>query len=124
MSDSSPQNRSLRILLVEDESLLAMTLEDILEDLGHRLVGVASRIAKALHLARTAELDFAILDVNIDGQLSYPVAEILRARGIPFVFTTGYGAQGIDPGFRDAPVLAKPFTRAEIMQALERAATS
>jgi CheY-like chemotaxis protein len=124
MSDSSSQNRSLRVLLVEDESLLAMTLEDMLEELGHRLVGVATRIAKAMQLAHHAELDFAILDVNIDGQPSYPVAEILQARGIAFVFTTGYGAQGIHANFRDAPVLAKPFTRAEMMEVLESVTAS
>lgn len=117
------QSRGLRILLVEDESLLLMMLEDTLAELGHEVVAVASRVATAMQLAQTAEVDLAILDINIDGEPSYPVAEILTARCIPFLFTTGYGAQGIDANFRDAPVLTKPFTRSDIEEALAQFAS-
>ena len=61
----------------------------------------------------------AIVDVNLDGQPSYPIAEILKGRGVPFVFATGYGSKGIDPNFVDSPVLAKPFVKAEFEKVLE-----
>ena len=110
--------RGLRILLVEDEMLVAMNMEDMLLDLGHELAGVASRLAPALELAREAAFDAAILDVNLAGERSFPVAALLAGRGIPFLFATGYGIGGVDPEWRDRPVLQKPFRQNELAAAI------
>jgi CheY-like chemotaxis protein len=98
----------LRILLVEDEMMLAMMLEDMLTDLGYRVV-LAGRIAKAVQLAASEAIDGAILDMNVAGESVYPVAQELRTRGIPFIFATGYGPQGVDPRYQSSPVLTKPY---------------
>ena len=111
--------RRLRVLIVEDEMLVAMNIEDMLLDLGHEVAGLASRLGAALALAEEAEFDAAMLDVNLAGENSFPVAERLAARGIPFLFATGYGVQGIEERFRDRPILQKPFRAAELAQALE-----
>jgi CheY-like chemotaxis protein len=111
----------LRILLVEDEALIAMLIEDALETLGCTLVAVATNLTDALAKAASLEFDIAILDVNLNGQPVFPVAELLAARGAPFVFSTGYGAAGVPDAFAAAPVLAKPFEQADIAQALAAA---
>ncbi|WP_029011231.1 response regulator [Azospirillum halopraeferens] len=108
----------LRVLLVEDEAMVAMMLEDMLGDLGCRIIGPAASVAAALELAADPALDGAILDVNVGGEPIYPVAEALTARGIPFVFTTGYGAADIDARFADAPALQKPFSPPSLYDAL------
>lgn len=109
---------SARILIVEDEMTIAMMLEDMLDALGHHAVAVAARLPQALELAKTCEFDLAILDVNLDGQTSFPVAATLRQRKIPFLFATGYGTAGIDPDYADARVLKKPFLMAELGEAV------
>ncbi|ASW07939.1 response regulator [Rhizobium sp. 11515TR] len=101
--------KKLRIFVVEDEVLLATWMEDILVDLGHEIAAVASQLPEGCEIARSGEFDLAILDVNLNGQPSYPIAEILRERGIPFVFATGYGGTGLDPAFNNVPTLAKPY---------------
>jgi CheY-like chemotaxis protein len=106
--------RRLRILVVEDEMLVAMNIEDMLLDLGHEVAGIASRLAPALSLAGEASLDAAMLDVNLAGENSFPVADVLAARGIPFVFATGYGLQGIEERYRDRPLLQKPFRASDL----------
>ena len=108
----------LRILIVEDEMLVAMNVEDMLLDLGHEVAGIASRLAPALALAKEAEIDAAILDVNLAGEQSFPVAELLDGRGIPFLFATGYGLQGIEERFRTRVVLQKPFRATDLGEAL------
>lgn len=108
----------LRVLLVEDEAMVAMMLEDMLGDLGCEIVGPAASVARALELAGDAALDGAILDVNVGGEAIYPVAEALTARGVPFVFTTGYGATDIDARFAGAPALQKPFSPPSLYDAL------
>jgi CheY-like chemotaxis protein len=115
-------DRRLRILVVEDEMLVAMNIEDMLLAMGHEVAGLASRLAPALQLAREGEFDLAMLDVNLAGETSFPVADILRERGIPFLFATGYGADGIEPGYRGAPVLQKPFRSSDLAGALAEAA--
>jgi CheY-like chemotaxis protein len=115
-------DRRLRILVVEDEMLVAMNIEDMLLAMGHEVAGLASRLAPALQLAREGEFDLAMLDVNLAGETSFPVADILRERGIPFLFATGYGADGIEEGYRGAPVLQKPFRLRDLAGALEEAA--
>lgn len=109
-----------RILLVEDEFIIAAMAEDMLTELGATVVGPANTIDKALHLAQASALDAAVLDVNMDGARIDPVAEALQARGIPMVFATGYGASA--PGLApDAPVLDKPYTQEQLVDALARA---
>lgn len=103
-----------RFFVVEDEALVLMLIEDILVELGHEVAAVASRLHDACELARSREFDLAILDVNLDGQPSYPVAEILAERGVRFAFATGYGAPGLRGKFSDVPTLAKPFTGADV----------
>ncbi len=111
-------DRRLRILIVEDEMLVAMNIEDMLLELGHEVAGLASRLAPALALAREGRFEAAMLDVNLAGEPSFPVADILIERGIPFLFATGYGRQGIEERYRDRPILQKPFRAAELGAAL------
>ncbi len=108
-----------RVLLVEDESLVALLLTDLLADLECEVVGLASNAAQALALARSSDIDFALLDVNLGSQsTSFAAAEALRARGVPFAFVTGYGAQGVREDLRDAPVVSKPVDFAELRKVL------
>jgi CheY-like chemotaxis protein len=94
-------------MVVEDEALIAMVLVDHLQELGLIAVGPFSRVADALKVE--GEVDAAILDVNLAGESVYPVADMLKARGVPFLFMTGYGSASIDPRFGDVPVLQKPI---------------
>ena len=109
---------SMRILLVEDEPILAISLQDIVEALGHRVIGPAMRIAAALELLETEAFDAAILDVNMGDGDSYEVAERLRGRGIPFLFATGYGREGIAAGYDGTAVLQKPYRETQVAEAL------
>lgn len=101
----------LRLLIVEDEAMVAMMVEDMLADLGCVVVDVAGTLARGLALVadRALALDGAILDVNLGGDKVYPVAAALTARGIPFIFATGYGIAGIAEDFAHVPALAKPY---------------
>jgi CheY-like chemotaxis protein len=110
--------RRLRILVVEDEMLVAMNIEDMLLDLGHEVAGIASRLAPALALAKEAAIDAAMLDVNLAGEPSFPVADLLIERGVPFLFATGYGIQGIAEPYRRHPIIQKPFRLADLEEAL------
>ena len=101
--------RSVRILIVEDDSMIRMLLEDMLETLGYTVAGEAARIDEALEAAQNGAFDLAILDADLGGKSCEPVAQALAARRIPFVFATGYGAQGLPEAFRDRPTLKKPF---------------
>jgi CheY-like chemotaxis protein len=105
-----------RILIVEDEVLIAMLLEDIVTDLGHDPIGPMMRLQPALTAAETGDFDFAILDINLAGQQSFPVADCLRRRGIPFIFASGYGGAGLGEGYSDIPVLQKPYDSCQIAQ--------
>ena len=107
-----------RVLVVEDESLVAMLIEGYLEELGHEVARTAARLDEALALARTLDLDVAVLDVNLAGELSYPVAEALRQRGVPFLFATGYGTAGLPEELRGVPVLPKPFEQEQLRRAI------
>ncbi|HKP79472.1 MAG TPA: response regulator [Phenylobacterium sp.] len=112
----------VRLLLVEDEAMVAMMVEDLLADLGCVVVEVAGTLSRGLALASDAALpiDGAILDVNLGGEKVYPVAEALAARGVPFIFATGYGLAGISEAFSHVPALAKPYEQS----ALERILTA
>lgn len=102
------------MLLVEDEGAIAMLIEEMLEDFGCTVVASVAQLAKALHVANVVDVDLAILDVNLAGERVFPVAHILRARGIPFLFSTGYGASGLPGEFADCPVLHKPFAETDL----------
>lgn len=108
-----------RILVVEDEPLIAMMLEDFLDMLGKTVAGTADNCAEAIRLVDGGEVDGAILDLNLrGGEKSTAVAEALAARGIPFVFATGGGGDCVDERFRSRPCLHKPFTMDGVEKAL------
>ena len=97
------------VLVVEDEMFVAMLVEDILSNAGYRVVK-AARVDKALDLvAGDDAFDVALLDINLNGVEVFPVASRLRELGVPFVFASGYGREGLPPDFSDSPVLQKPY---------------
>jgi CheY-like chemotaxis protein len=101
----------LRLLVVEDEAMVAMLLEEMLSDLGCIVVEVVGSVSGGLARVGDAALDFdaAVLDVNLGGEKVYPVADKLAGKGVPFIFSTGYGLAGIAPDYARIPTLAKPF---------------
>ena len=107
--------------MVEDESLVIMLVEDALTDMGCTIAGVASRFDDAVVKARTLAFDIAILDVNLNGLRTFPIAEILRARGIAFVFATGYGAGSVPEPLSGVPILQKPFATRDLREAVHTA---
>lgn len=111
-----------RVLLVEDEALVAMLVEDMLADHGCILAASASRLTEAISLASdpALDVDLAILDVNLAGEPVFAVAEALAGRGIPFAFATGYGAAGLPDLWKNRPTLQKPFTSADVVGVLTR----
>ena len=117
MSDATDLS-GLRVLVVEDEMMVSMLIEDMLSDLGCTVVGPASRLDEAIELARTAEIDCAVLDVNLGGQPIVPLADILREKGAPFAFATGYGDAGLRDVDRGSPVLQKPFREGDLARIL------
>lgn len=110
-----------RVLLVEDEALVAMLLEDLLADMDCTIVAVASRIDAAMVAAQTLDFDLAILDVNLDGHETYPVADVVAARNLASVFVTGYGPAGLRECYRHLQVLTKPFREADLRRIVETA---
>jgi CheY-like chemotaxis protein len=109
-----PRTSGLRVLLVEDEIMVALLLEEMLAELGHTVVGPVARLEPALEMTQREPFDVAILDVNINGREVYPVAEALAARNIPFAFVTGYGGKGLRTLYCDRPTLQKPFRRRDL----------
>jgi CheY-like chemotaxis protein len=109
-----------RVLLVEDDVLLLMSLQDMVAGFGCSVADSAMAVAPALSLARDAPIDVAVLDVNLNGELVTPVAELLVARGVPFIFATGYDAR-ILPSLADRPRVAKPYSAEQIRDALLQA---
>jgi DNA-binding response OmpR family regulator len=97
------------VFLVEDEVMIRMMVVDMLEELGYQVAAEAGEINEAQRLAQSAEFEIAILDVNVNGKLITPVAELIKARGLPFIFATGYGSSGLPEEYRDRPTLQKPF---------------
>lgn len=116
----SPRSMAgLRVLVVEDESLIGMLAQDLLEELGCRMVGLVSSLGKALDMAKSADLDFALLDVDIGGEPVYPVAAALQARGVSFVFMSGYG--GLEGPWRGRRMIQKPFDVDQLKREIEYA---
>jgi light-regulated signal transduction histidine kinase (bacteriophytochrome) len=113
--------RPYRILVAEDTFLLVTMLQDLFDALGWELIGPATRLADALRLARDEMFDAALLDVNLDGMMSWEVATVLKERGIPFVFGTGYDATAILPDtLAGSPVIGKPYQLSELQQVIQR----
>lgn len=111
---------SKRILIVEDEPLIAMMLEDFLDEAGMTAVGTADTVASAIASADEGGIDAAILDVNLSGgETSFPVAQKLADANIPFVFATGGSGDTIPPEWRDRPQLSKPYTMEGVVAAIE-----
>ena len=96
------------VFLVEDEVMIRMMVADMLEELGYRVVAEAGEINEAIRLAQSAEFDLAILDVNVNGKVISPVADLIKAQNRPFIFATGYGFSGLPEQYRDRPALQKP----------------
>ena len=113
--------KGLRVLIVEDEFLLAMSLEDDLVSVGCAPVGPFSNLASATEATRREEFDLAILDVNLNGEPIYPLADELLSRSKPFVLVTGYGAESLPERFRDLPRLPKPYDLANLIKEIGRA---
>jgi DNA-binding LytR/AlgR family response regulator len=110
----------LRVFIVEDESLLALLLEDMLADLGCTIVGTASTVAAAVDAIPKVNAGAAVLDIKLGDQKSFAVAEVLAAHGVPFVFATGYDDGHIEDPWRDRPVLQKPFAQSQLADMLRR----
>lgn len=111
----------LRVLVVEDSLLVAETIAEMLESEGCEVVGPVGRLGRALPIAREERLDGAVLDVNLAGELSFPLAEALQGRGVPFIFLTGYGDVPDMPAeFRGRPRVGKPFNSRDLIEAVGR----
>ena len=117
MNDNANLN-GLKVLVVEDEMLVSMLVEDMLADLGCTVIGPAAELEEAMSLAQSADIDLALLDVNLGGRPIFPVADALKARGVPFAFASGYGEAGLSEDHRGAAVLQKPFREADLAKAL------
>ena len=109
-----------RILVIEDEALVAMLVEDALSDAGFAVIGPARTVAEALDLLAQDSPTAAVLDLNLGGENSLAVADALAARRIPFLVATGYGAAGLPPAHRHVPVLPKPYDPADLTTMLDR----
>lgn len=110
-----------KVFMVEDESPVAALLEVSLVHLGAEVVDAAWRLGQALDIAARTRADVAILDINLAGERVFPVAQALLDRGLPFIFATGYGREGVPEAFQHAPVVAKPFTEEDLEAALKSA---
>lgn len=119
MDRSGHPNSEARILVVEDESLIAMMIEDALNAARYRVVGPFGRVAKALSAAESEPLDGAILDWNVAGESVVPVAEVLRRRGVPVLIVSGYGEVGPDQAGGSYAVLSKPFSPEDLVSIVQ-----
>ena len=97
------------VFLVEDEVMIRMMVAEMLEELGFTVAAQAGELNEAIKLAQSTEFDLAILDVNLNGKVISPVADLIQARNLPFIFATGYGSSGLPEQYRDRPALQKPF---------------
>jgi CheY-like chemotaxis protein len=107
-----------KVLVVEDEMMIAMLIEDMLDEFGCNLVGPATNVPRALELIGKEQVDVAVLDLNLDGKDTYAIADALRQKNVPFIFATGYGSIGMRPEYRDRAVLQKPFQAKDLEIAL------
>ena len=110
-----------KVLVVEDEMMIAMLIEDMLDEFGCKLVGPATNVPRALELIGKEKVDVAVLDLNLDGKDTYAIADALLQKNVPFIFATGYGSTGMIPEYRDRSVLQKPFQAKDLETALAEA---
>jgi CheY-like chemotaxis protein len=110
-----------RVLLVEDEAMIRMMMADMIEQLGHAVAAEAGDVSRATELAQCGLFDLAILDVNLNGKMSFPVASILAERRIPLIFASGYAADSFPAAFRSTPQLRKPFQIETLAGAIDAA---
>lgn len=115
---ASPQGAPRRVLVVEDEPLIAIMLEEALSDFGYAVVGPVENLKAAIQLAATEQIDTAVVDINIDGQIADAVADKLMDRGIPFLFVSGYARQ-LGLRYSGVPLLRKPFSFDDLHRAVE-----
>ena len=107
-----------RVLLIEDEANVAGTLRGMLSTLGYAVAGTTTRLEEVIAILNREPIDAAVLDIDLNGEASYPIADELAARGIPFIFSTGYGAHSLPAGYERSPLLTKPFRRSALGGAL------
>ena len=119
MTGTSSATAKRRILVVEDEMLIGMLLEDMLTDIGHEVAAIVPRLKEAMIAVERETYDMAVLDVHLHGESAFPVAEALIAKGVPFVFATGYGERGLPEAYRGRPVLQKPFAKDDLERVLK-----
>ena len=113
----------IRVLVVEDESMVALHIENMLEEIGCKVVASVPRLVKALDVAGSLDFDLAVLDINLAGEVVYPLAFRLARRGIPFVFSTGYSTSTLPPELQDRPIVRKPVALAALKRAVAMART-
>jgi CheY-like chemotaxis protein len=118
---AKPAILTTRVLLVEDEVLVRMMVTDMVEGLGHSVAAEAGDVGTASKLAEDGQFDLAILDVNLNGKLSFPVADIIKGRDIPLIFATGYAADSFPDTYRATPCLRKPFQADALAHAITAA---
>ena len=110
---------TVRVLIVEDEPLVAALLEDMLSEAGYEIAACIGTLDKAMAALETLACDFAVLDINLRGRSTEPVAAVLRGRGVPFLFVSGYGNTQLSEQFLDAPLLSKPFREEQLIRAVK-----
>lgn len=110
-----------RVLIVEDDSIIAMMAEDMLEETGCKAVAVATTVAEALDHLATTEFEIVLLDLNLKDETSLPVAQALHAQGKPFIFATGYDGVPAEWGFEDRPVITKPYRIEHLGEVISKA---
>ena len=113
-----------RVLIVEDEIMVALLLEDLLAEFGYEVAGVASRLEEAMARAEAPDFAAAVLDVHLNGRDVFPLADRLAELNLPFIFATGYGARGIPARHAGRPVLQKPFLPGDLERALSSVTAS
>jgi CheY-like chemotaxis protein len=106
------------VLVVEDEMMIAMLIEDMLEEFGCKLVGPATSVPRALELIANESIEIAILDLNLNGQDTYAIADALQQKNVSFIFATGYGSAGLRKEYENRPILQKPFQQKDLEIAL------
>lgn len=120
-SQDARRLQGLRVLIVEDEFLVGMLLEEDLRAAGCSLFGPIPDLAKAVEISRGQALDLAILDINLRGEMVYPLADELLARGVPVLFLSGYGSADLPERMRAVPRVAKPYEPGALLREIERA---
>jgi CheY-like chemotaxis protein len=118
---SKPELSNRKVLVVEDEMMIAMLIEDMLDEFGCKLVGPATTVPRALDLIGKQQVEVAVLDLNLDGHDTYAIADALQQKNVPFIFATGYGSTGLRQEYGNRPILQKPFQARDLENALAEA---